>query len=231
MPERSMTAHRPLHPATECFIEVPRTARYYILGDAAAKVDEIWFVLHGFGQLAGDFVQYFAALTESGRVVVAPEALNRYYAVGISVPAKDRPVGATWMTREDRDHEISDYVRYLDLLHRSVLERHRGARTVVVGFSQGGATASRWVMQGHARVDRLILWGAPVPPDVDLGAAGATFQGARLTFVIGKNDRYINADALAAERDRLDAASIPHDVVEYDGGHSIKRAVLLDVAG
>jgi predicted esterase len=226
-----MTAHRPLRPAAERFIEVPRTARYYIIGDEDSTADELWFVLHGFGQLARDFVHYFSALADRKRIVVAPEALNRYYAVGASVPAKDRPVGATWMTREDRENEIKDYVRYLDLLHQVLAVAHPRARTVVVGFSQGGATASRWAIHGNARIDRLILWGATVPPDVNLDRGAETFRGARLTVVRGGKDQYISPAALEAERHRLAAASIPLDVVEFEGGHSIKRAVLLQVAG
>src|SRR4051812_10601385 len=154
----TVSSLRPLRAASERSIEVPRTARYYVLGDDVGDIEEVWFVLHGFGQLARDFVHYFGVLADGKRLVIAPEALNRYYAVGTSVPAKDRPVGATWMTREDRDNEIRDYVRYLDLLHEAVVADHPRARTVVVGFSQGGATASRWAIHGTARIDRLILW-------------------------------------------------------------------------
>jgi predicted esterase len=225
-----VTNARPLRPAAEHFIEVPRTARYYVLGNESSSVDEVWYVLHGFGQLARDFVQYFGALADGPRLIVAPEALNRYYAVGISVPAKDRPVGATWMTREDRDNEIKDYIRYLDTLHRAISASRPAARTVVVGFSQGGATASRWAIHGSAHIDRLILWGATVPPDVDLKRGARPFREARLTIVAGRTDQYISAALLAAERVRLAAASIPVDIVEFDGGHSIKRGVLLDVA-
>jgi predicted esterase len=226
-----VTEPRPLRPATENFISVSRTARYYLLGDATGPVDEIWFVLHGFGQLARDFVQYFGVLADGPRLIVAPEGLNRYYTVGSSAPAKDRPVGATWMTREDRDHEIEDYVRYLDALHDAITTGHPRARRIAVGFSQGGATASRWVRQGTAHLDRLILWGATVPPDLPLDRGPDTFRGARLMLVAGRTDQYITAAALDAERARLGAAGVVADVVQYDGGHSIKKAVLLEVAG
>ena len=226
-----MTELRPLRTGTEHTIEVPRTARYYTIGDESAAVHELWFALHGFGQLAGEFAQYFADLADGRRLVIAPEALNRYYAAPASVPASERPVGATWMTREDRQNEIRDYVRYLDLLHDEVARKHPGADTVVLGFSQGGATAARWAQLGRAHIARLILWGATVPPDADLSAGLAAFRRARLTFVVGRRDPYIPAPSLDAERRRLTAAGVNFDVVEYDGGHSIKRGVLLGVAG
>jgi predicted esterase len=201
------------------------------MGDDGEAVDELWFVLHGIGQLAGEFIRYFGDLASGRRLIVAPEALNRYYTAPTSVPASERPVGATWMTREDRINEIRDYVRFLDLLHAKVAIGHPRVRTVIVGFSQGGATAARWAQLGHAKIDRVILWGATVPPDADLGGGSSAFRGARLTFVIGRKDQYISADSLAAERARLTDAGVDFDVVEYDGGHSVKRAVLLEVAG
>ena len=225
-----MPRPRPIRTATEHAIEVPRTARYYVLGDTRVRGTDLWIVLHGIGQLAGDFVEYFSVLNDGNHVVVAPEALNRYYTQPISVPSVDRHVGATWMTREFRDAEIGDYVRYLDLLHADIIAKFRPRRTVVVGFSQGGATATRWAVQGAASIDALILWGATLPPDVDLATVHTKLRGASLRIVIGKTDQYISADAVAKERERLDAAGLRYELVEYDAGHSIKRAVLSDIA-
>jgi len=53
---------------------VERTARYYTLGAEGAEVRAIWFVLHGYGQLAGSFVRFFADLAKSGVMVVASRA-------------------------------------------------------------------------------------------------------------------------------------------------------------
>lgn len=220
---------RPIRTAAEHHVEVPRTARYYVLGGNAVG-GELWVVLHGFGQLAGDFVEYFAELNDGTRTIVAPEALNRYYTASIAVPTADRPVGATWMTKEFRDAEIRDYVRYLDLLHAKLSATHRPARTIVVGFSQGGATAARWATQGGTEIHALVLWGATLPPDLDLTAARERLEAQPLLLVIGRSDQYISADAIDAERRRLDAAGIAHQLIEFDAGHSIRRAVLDDVA-
>lgn len=225
-----MTTPRPKRTATERSIEVPRTARYYVLGEDAGPGRELWIVLHGFGQLAGDFIEYFAVLNDARHIVVAPEALNRYYTQPVSVPSPDRKVGATWMTKEHREAEIADYVRYLDLLHAELVARYQPSRTVLVGFSQGGATATRWALQGTTTFHALILWGATVPPDVDLTSLNEKLRGATLRLVIGRTDQFISPEALAAERARLDAAGVRHDVVEYEAGHSIKRAVCAALA-
>lgn len=225
-----MTKPRPIRTASEHAIEVPRTARYYVLGDDRAAGKELWIVLHGFGQLAGDFIEYFSVLDDGQHVVVAPEALNRYYTQPVTVPSADRRVGATWMTKEYRDAEIGDYVRYLDLLHAELTEKYRPARTIVVGFSQGGATATRWAVQGKAVLHSLILWGATLPPDVDPAIVNDRLRGAKLLLVIGRTDQYISGEAVAKERARLDAAAIRYELVEFDAGHSIKRAVLTAIA-
>ena len=196
-------------------------------GDSPDRTS-VWVVLHGYGQLAGQFVRFFSDLASPQRLIVAPEAMNRFYLVGADkAPASERPVGATWMTREDRASEIADYVEYLDTLHDELTATSGGsnARLVVLGFSQGAATATRWVTHGRARIDRLILWGGLVPPDAELARGHAALRNVPLTIVVGESDHYITSTALADESARLDAAGIPFEVITFDGGHVISRSV------
>ncbi|NIM48528.1 MAG: phospholipase, partial [Gemmatimonadales bacterium] len=134
-----------------------RTARYFTLGTHRRDVRQVWFVCHGYGQLAQQFLRQFEVLDDGRRLIVAPEGLSRYY-----IDHTDRRVGASWMTSEDRLSEISDYVDYLDALYEHVLKRHRRSSVdvYVLGFSQGAATAARWISHGSATTDRLILWAA-----------------------------------------------------------------------
>ncbi len=227
-----MTPDRAVAPHTH-HLRVLRTARYYTLGGEAERLRDIWLVLHGYGQLAGEFIRYFGDLASPDSLIVAPEALNRFYLVGVDKPARDRPVGGTWMTREDRASEIADYVEYLDALCDDVTASaaRDGARVNVIGFSQGAATATRWVTHGRTSVQRLVLWGGLTPPETDLSRGAEVFRGARLTLVLGTRDHYVDAAALAAERARLDAAGIPHDAVEFDGGHVVSRTAFARVTG
>ena len=220
-------------------LRVQRTARYYTLGGGTLSVGTIWFLLHGYGQLAGEFVRYFADLASDTSLLVAPEAMNRFYLpVTEPTPSRDRTVGASWMTREDRASEIADYVEYLDALFDDVSSNAanaNGARPEinVVGFSQGGATATRWVTHGRAKIDRLILWGSLLPPETDL-SPGHALRRARLTLVIGDRDQYIDDAAFSAEVARLDAARVPYDAIRFEGGHVVRRSVfpqLTDASG
>lgn len=205
-----------------------RTARYYTLGGASGAPATIWFALHGYGQLAGQFIRYFGALSSDDNLIVAPEALNRFYLVGVDkAPASERAVGATWMTREDRVSEIADYIEYLDALYDDVAAEAvaTGAKVNVIGFSQGAATATRWLTHGRSRLHRLILWGGLLPPDTDLSRGPSALRGAQLTLVLGRRDQYVDANMLATERARLDAAGIPYGALEFDGGHVVSRTV------
>ena len=226
---------------TENHLRVARTARYFELGGpesaqsssqqiASRQVVSLWFVLHGYSQLARDFVQYFADAAGPTRLIVAPEALNRYYlAPPEAGPAAERPVGATWMTREDRDNEIADYVSYLDTLYEALQPRLSiDARVEVIGFSQGAATATRWALHGHVPVSRLILWGGLLPPETPLDEPA--LRRSRLTLVAGSRDQYLTADRLEAEEQRLAAAGIPLRVIRFDGRHSLKRDVIRQLA-
>lgn len=209
-------------------LRVQRTARYYTLGGAGAT-RVVWFVLHGYGQLASEFIRFFSDLAGDDVLIVAPEALNRFYLVSPDkAAARDRPVGATWMTREDRASEIADYIEYLDALFDVVasdlLPDGGRVQVNVIGFSQGSAAATRWLTHGRTRVDRLILWAGLMPPETDLSDGGASLRGARVTLVLGSRDHYVNDAMLVAEQTRLDAEAVSYDVIRFDGGHVISRS-------
>lgn len=215
----------------EHHIGVTRTARYFTLGESSGGVAEVWFVCHGYGQLAARFLRHFEPLAVAGRLIVAPEALSRFYLEDTAVPAKERKVGATWMTREDRLREIADYVRYLDELYAEVVRPAAGgARVTALGFSQGAATVSRWAALGRWRIDRLVLWGGELPPDLDLAAARERLRTVRLTIVYGRRDEFITEKLAGTITARLRAHDIPHELRRFDGGHELDADVLRALA-
>jgi len=183
-------------------------------------------VLHGYGQLAAEFIRFFADLASDDSMVVAPEGMNRFYTVSADVaPARDRPVGATWMTREDRESEVADYVEYLDSVFDDVAAGTPPGRVDVIGFSQGAATAARWVAHGRIPATRLFLWGGLVPPDADLARGPHAFRGVPVTFVLGSRDHYVSEAALNDDVARLARAGITASVLRFDGGHAVSRSV------
>lgn len=239
--------------AREHHLAVERTARYWTLGGGDDESpDEIWFVLHGYKQLARRFLRRFEAVASSHRLVVAPEGLSRFYvSSGGGRHGAESVVGASWMTREDRLAEISDYVGYLDRLAAHVgvegdassggsgtlsgdapsrgpgASAGDGPEVTVLGFSQGVATASRWATQGSVRPRRLVLWGDFLPPDLDLERAERALEGVDLVLVRGSDDRALSSPELAAEEARrLAATGLRPRTLSYEGGHDIDEETL-----
>ena len=187
---------------------------------------EVWFVLHGYWQLASYFLRHFRAIDNGHRLFVAPEALSRFYL------QEYQRVGASWMTREAREAEIEDYLRYLDALYNRVLATHdRDAVTVhLLGFSQGGATASRWATLGQIQPDRLILWAGDLAHDIDLAACGERLGRMDLTFIVGSEDEFITPDKMAAQEAHLSNYDIPYRFVPFEGEHRLDADVLKALA-
>lgn len=210
-----------------------RTGRCAVRGPAdPASVRELWIVLHGYGQLASGFIGGFGAIDDGTRLIVAPEALSRFYDARTPLASHaDAPVGASWMTREDRADEIEDQVHWLG----QVLTTYRsrlgpGTPVTVLGFSQGAAAASRWVARGGVAPAHLICWGASLAPELDL-SAGAPLASTRCTVVIGERDIFVKAEQIDAERARLAAAGFTHTFELFAGGHRLDDATLVRVAG
>ena len=215
-------------------IVIPRTARYFTLGPTHGFPRELWFVCHGYSQLAARFLRQFAPLDDGTRLVVAPEGLSRFYLDPIPQRRSDPSprIGASWMTREHREAEIADYVAYLELLSAEIRHPLSGAapRIVVLGFSQGTATVSRWLAASDLRVDQLVLWGGAIPPELDLAAWSARLHGAAITLVAGEADEFATPAAVSAEAERLSAAGVAFTLQRFAGGHVIDAAALVKLA-
>jgi predicted esterase len=219
--------------ANERHLRVHRSARFYLRGSPGAGTKELWIACHGYGQLAASFSKALEPLDADTRVVAVPEALNRFY---LDDPNKrhgpSSPVGATWMTREDRERDITDYVEYLDQLV-ATLRTEIGGRAlpvVALGFSQGVATVSRWAALGETRLQRLILWGGTLPPDLPLDRGDELFRGAALDMVVGRKDFFVSPAALEKSHAELAGQGIHATLIRFDGGHSLNSDVLRQLA-
>ena len=134
------------------------SARYSKLGNITSQTKTVWFVLHGYGQLAPYFIRKFQLLNEIGHCIIAPEGLNRFYKHGF----RGR-VGASWMTKEDRVRDIENYLSYLNSVYSLEIPTEPPFQINLLGFSQGAATASRWITQSHCHFDQFNFMGRYFP--------------------------------------------------------------------
>lgn len=201
-------------------IHIPKTCRYYSLGNITTAKN-IWFTLHGYGQLAKFFIKNFEVLNNDENFVVAPEGFHRFYLDGM----KGR-VGASWMTSEDRLTDISDYVSYLDLVHEDVKSKNKNSesRLIVLGFSQGVATASRWMALGNTKPDLAIFWAGAFPPDLQPSDSNRWFSHIPTYCVVGDNDEYISAESIERAKEHYGSLGINPEWLSFEGGHNIPKA-------
>jgi predicted esterase len=217
-------------------ITVPRTARYYMIGTPSAAVRDVWVVCHGYGQLAAEFAEPFRQFEHGERLIVVPEALSRFYLTVEPPHTPESPVGALWMTREDREAEIEDIVSYLDILVDRLFELlsvHGVGREMVrvhaLGFSQGAPVVSRWAARGASRVGHLVLWGSGVPKDVNARSIVDRVGAVRVDLVYGKRDQFVTEDAVAAQEAVLAGGGVPYRIRAFDGGHRLNSGVLQEL--
>ncbi|MCB2410228.1 alpha/beta hydrolase [Hymenobacter lucidus] len=208
----------------ERHIAVTRSARYYQAGELSKATRQVWFVCHGYGQLAAYFIRHFHHLAHAdpATVIIAPEGLSRFYLNGTG-----GRVGATWMTREDRLAEIADYVAYFNQLTGTVLaECPPDVQVTVLGFSQGAATVSRWLAQASFRPARLVLWAGAFPPDVDFTVATHLLHQFPVTLVCGDQDEFISPEDLTKQQDFLRKLGVEPTVIHFQGKHELNGPIL-----
>ena len=218
-------------------IAAVKTARYAVLGPEDGPVREVWMACHGYGQLVTHWARHFRAVERPGRLVIVPEALNRFY-VG-EIGSRDRRVGASWMTREEREADVADVVRYLDDVFVAACARAdadpHAVPLTAFGFSQGTASVVRWlalsplVARRAKRADRVILWGGGMPHDLGLGGHAGWLAEAGVTLVAGDRDGFATPGRVLEQETRLKAAGVPVETVSFAGEHRLNDRVLRDL--
>lgn len=213
---------------SKSFVEVPRTARYYSLYKLTKKTQTVWIVFHGYGQLAQYFIQHFSELDAEAHFVIAPEGLSRFYVNGL----RGR-VGASWMTKDDREHEISDQSCYINtVLADAGIDLAEGAYSLVVlGFSQGTATAVRWLANNGIRPAQLVLWAGSFPHDVDALQNSDILKQLPVHFVYGNEDQFLKDVNIDEKTSELEKAGMKLKVWQFEGKHAMDKPTLAKIVG
>jgi predicted esterase len=204
--------------------------RYYKLGQIDEHTSQVWFVIHGYGQLAQFFIRKFKALESKGICVIAPEGLSKFYLSELQeggFRGNDK-VGATWMTKENRLTDIENYVNYLDAVYRKEVESF-SKKVTVLGFSQGAATASRWVMNNKINFDRLVLWAGAFPTDMNFEKGRDVLQRKEIIEVYGKSDSFINQERLSELQALNTKLNVLPKIISFEGKHEIDEATLMSL--
>jgi predicted esterase len=194
-----------------------KTFRYQQIGELD-KATHLLIVLHGYGQLAEFFIRKFNGVPEN-YLVIAPEGMHRFYLNGTS-----GRVGASWMTKEDRESDIQDNLNWLNQLLNELKEKKKFEKIILLGFSQGGATAARWYYSKKVPFDQLILWASVFPPDLERPQINSKSNNY---FVIGTEDEFYNDEAQMTEIDFYQ--KIGFQTLQFQGKHDIHNTTMLEI--
>ena len=207
----------------ELFLKVEKTARYYSNDPEGKKPDTLWIVIHGYAQLAKDFIDDFDFLNDSQTLIIAPEGLSKFY-------SRNR-IGASWMTKEDRNNEIIDYVKYLDSLFSILKIKYdlSDAMVNLLGFSQGVHTAVRWFINSNFVFDNLILCSSDFPVDADFNKLNQKLERSKMFYIYGDKDEVISGNTFNSGVELLRSKNTPFDKIIFEGKHIISSETLISV--
>lgn len=204
------------------YYTAPRQFRYFQHGKSEASVQ--WVALHGYRQLANRFVRKFESLNPDQHTVYAPEGPSRFYLDGHT-----GRVGASWMTKEDREHDIENYVQQLDAFYSATIAKATPEKKILLGFSQGAATAVRWWCKGKATFDELVIWAGTIPKDMDMSTLDVKLNQPVRVF-IGDDDPFNKENHITSALKVLEDSGVPYELKTFAGGHDIDPNVLIEFA-
>jgi predicted esterase len=196
-----------------------KTYRYFTHGDIE-KSKTVIYVLHGYGQLAEYFIRKFSEVN-SDFFVVAPEGMHRFYLAGSS-----GRVGASWMTKESRLSDIDDTLNWLESLEEQINTIKKFEKKIVIGFSQGGATAARWNSMTKNKPNNTIYWASVFPPDLK-NDQNTEINNSQNYFVLGTEDEYFDSEAQKNTFEYYKNRGF--NIFSFEGAHSIEKSVLTSI--
>lgn len=198
-------------------------APYYTLNELTANTKNIWLVCHGYGQLAKFFLRKFSVLDKTENFFLFPQGLSKFYL------DQHSRVGATWMTKEDRLTDIQNQYSYIDSVIFDELGADLSAYKInMFGFSQGVATICRYAAYSKLPIQKLILWGGAIPPELEKKDFDFLYHESEVNMVLGNEDQYYTVEQYEKEVARARAIMGDHiQFTVFEGGHEITPEQLL----
>lgn len=165
-----------------------RTARYYSLGESGPAIRHVWFCLHSHNESAADFAAQLRPLDAPERLLILPEGLARY--THPDAAAATNPLAA-WFATDAATYDLPDVAPYLEALAQQVLAACPPETPVtVLGHGHGAIAACQWLANSRLRYDRLVLYAAVFPPEINRQALLAKLPKRPVVVVATTADVY-----------------------------------------
>lgn len=197
------------------FLTVPKTARYFTQGDLTENTQYIWIVIHGYAQTADSFLNSFEILGHE-HFIIAPEGLNKFYSRGFS----GSPV-ASWMTSLERENEIIDYNNYLNQLAESLnLQSYSNAKIVLLGFSQGVSTQTRFLAQAGLNFDFSVMIAGEIGKEFQEHLP-AKLSNIKSLYLVGNQENIIKLEKIEFHQQLFKNSNCSFK--NFEGNHEVNE--------
>lgn len=206
-------------------IDVSVKASYHTLNELSDDTKNIWLACHGQGQLAEYFIKKFEGLDSRQNFIIAPQGLSKYYLNGFT-----GRVGASWMTKEDRETEIINQQQLLKAIWETEVGAVTNKKVILFGFSQGVATISRFVAHSKIPFDKMVLWAGGFAHDVNSEHFTHLSGNETVEYFTAEDDPFYQADMVEKQKGLVESAmGINPKVTFYEGGHKVIPELLLGI--
>ena len=202
-------------------MQISHTVYYSVQVPEQRGPHPLLIVLHGFGQVAGQFIKVFEPLARKGILVAAPQGAHQLY-----TNLKERRVGFSWLTKYERDQSVSDFVAYMEQFYKLLQETCEvdSQRVFMLGFSQGVSMAYRTWAHSSLPVRGVIACGGDLPPDIVEQLEG--LPPIQILLVHGRQDKEVSPEKAQEALKHLRARGLKPELFDFEGGHVVPSVAL-----
>ena len=197
--------------------KVPRTIQVQTTGVEIEQAELQWMVLHGYAQNPDQLANAFEPIARKDTVII-PEAMSKFYRKGY-----EGEVVNSWMTSRHREDEIEDQQSYLNSVYEKLL-KDNDRPTVLLAFSQGAATALRWLDNNEVKLSACAIYAGWPPDDVDYEKA--YWKKLKHYYLLGDNDYFIKGDRIEELRKKEYFQKLNPEWIDFIGPHEVLGQVL-----
>lgn len=207
---------------SENTVTYSNTTSYTTLNTLSDTTENVWIVMHGLGYLSRYFIRHFDGLPADKNYIIAPQAPSKYY-----LNATYTRVGASWLTKENRQQETQNLIAYLDAV-LAAEKLPENCNLIVLGFSQGVSIASRWVAQRKIKCDQLVLYAGGIPDELQPSDFDFLLKnGTKVTAIVGDKDEYVSDERRKTESEKIGRLfGGKSEEILFEGGHEVKSDLI-----
>lgn len=193
-------------------VEARVHGRYLIRRGSEGEAAPLLVGFHGYAQTAEENLDSLLELPGLAHWhIVSIQGLHPFYR------GRSGDLGASWMTRQDRELAIADNVRYVgDALTDVKSQLEIGGPVAFLGFSQGTAMTYRAAAGSGHVAQGLIALGGDVPTEI---LTGGLSEFPRVLIGRGTQDEWYDEGKMQRDLDLLDGAGVVAETCVFEGGH------------